>query len=183
MSAPTPIAVFGSSEPAPGEPLYQLARELGALLADAGFVVVTGGYGGVMEGASRGAREHGGATLGVTCETFGHREPNPYLDRSIPTPDLYRRQKELVERSAGYVVLQGRAGTVSELALLWALNRAGCLGRRPVILLGSYWKEFLHLLQNQGTLERTQLDVTRLVHTPREAVEALQVSSGRSGGE
>ena len=182
MPDASPIAVFGSSEPAPGEPLYEQARELGGLLAGAGFVVVTGGYAGVMEGVSRGARENRGSTLGVICETFGHRTPNRYLDRSISTPDLYLRQKELVERSRGYVVLEGRAGTVSELALLWALHRAGCLGRRPVILLGRYWKEFLNVLQGHGTLERAQLEITRLVNTPREAVEVLQRSAGRSEG-
>lgn len=176
------IAVFGSSEPSPGDRLYEQARELGALLADAGFCVLTGGYGGVMEGASRGAREHGGTTLGVTCEIFVHRTPNPYLDRVLAMPDLHLRQRELVERSAGYVVLQGRAGTVSELALLWALHRAGCLGRRPVVLLGRYWKEFLHLLECNGALERAQLDVTRLVETPREAVQALRESAGRIEG-
>jgi len=182
MPDAVPIAVFGSSEPQPGEPLYEQARGLGALMATAGFVVVTGGYGGVMEGASRGAQENGGATLGVTCETFGHRTPNRYLDRTVSTPDLYLRQKELVLHSAAYVVLQGRAGTVSELTLLWALHRAGCLGRRPVVLLGSYWKEFLHLLESNGTLERTQLEITRLVETPREAVQALQDSVDRTGG-
>ena len=182
MPDATPIAVFGSSEPAPGKPLYEQARELGRLLAGSGFVVVTGGYGGVMEGVSRGAHENGGSTLGVTCEIFGHRAPNRYLDQSISTPDLYRRQKVLVEHSSGYVVLEGRAGTLSELALLWALHRAGCLGRRPVILLGRYWKEFLQVLQGKGTLQRAQLDITRLVNTPREAVEALQRSAGRSEG-
>jgi uncharacterized protein (TIGR00730 family) len=176
------IAVFGSSEPLPGDRLYEQARELGVLLAEAGFAVVTGGYGGVMEGASRGAREQGGPTLGVTCETFGHRTPNRYLDHAVHTPDLFLRQRELVERSSGYVVLQGRAGTISELALLWALHRAGCLERRPVVLLGRYWTEFLHLLESNGTLENSQRDVTRLVNTPREAVAALRASTGRSRG-
>ena len=182
MRDTTPIAVFGSSEPQPGEPLYEQARELGAQMAQAGLVVVTGGYGGVMEGASRGARENGGPTLGVTCEALSGRTPNRYLDRTLSTPDLFQRQKALVEHSKGYVVLQGRAGTLSELALLWALHRAGCLGRRPVILLGSYWKEFLQILAGNGTLERSQLDLTRLVETPREAVQALQDSIGRTGG-
>ncbi len=75
-----PIAVFGSSEPLEGEPLYEQARRVGALLAAAGYRVVTGGYGGVMEGASRGAIERGGEAIGVVCgAVFPARSPNRYL--------------------------------------------------------------------------------------------------------
>ena len=168
-----PIAVFGSSEPRPGEPLYQQAYELGRLLAAEGLTVVTGGYGGVMEGASRGATEAGGTTLGVTCDAFAGRTPNSFLSRTVTAPDLYQRQRELIERSRGYVVCEGRTGTLAELSMLWALNRAGCLDRRPVILLGVYWNTLLEQLSRDGTLEQKQLDATHLAPTPREAVGTL----------
>ena len=76
--SPRSVAVFGSSEPAEGDTLYDTARRLGGLLARCGYRVVTGGYGGVMEAACRGAREAGGATVGVTCSIFRDRTPNPY---------------------------------------------------------------------------------------------------------
>ena len=60
------VAVFGSSDPRPGDEAYELARRAGELLARSGWAVLSGGYGGVMEGASRGAREAGGEALGVT---------------------------------------------------------------------------------------------------------------------
>jgi uncharacterized protein (TIGR00730 family) len=174
------IAVFGSSEPAEGEPGYETARLTGRLLAEAGFDVITGGYGGVMAGASRGAREAGCRAVGVTSEIFDHREPNPYLDEIVSTPDLHVRTRELIARSGGFVVLPGKSGTLAELVLLWALHRAGRLGRRPVILLGGEWRSLLRHLLRAGILEADQMEVTRVVDTPDEAVDALRLYLDRS---
>jgi uncharacterized protein (TIGR00730 family) len=167
------IAVFGSSEPQPGDVLYATAYRLGSLLARARFVVITGGYGGVMEAASHGAREVGGRTLGVTCTTFAAREANPYLTEEVRANDLHDRTRELIERASGYVILPGKAGTLAELALLWALDRAGCLRGRPVVLLGTDWQPLMDLLERSNMLESSQIDHTRLVHTPEEAVAIL----------
>lgn len=167
------VAVFGSSEPLPGDALYRSARSLGTALAAAGFDVVTGGYGGVMEAASRGAREGGGDAIGVTCEIFRSREPNGYLSLAVPTPDLFLRTRELVRRACGFVVLDGKAGTLAELAFLWALARAGCLGDCPVLLLGDVYPELLAFLEKIGMLEPRQIEATRVVATADEAVEYL----------
>ena len=178
------VAVFGSSEPSEGEPLYAQARSLGALLAAHGHVVVTGGYGGVMEAACRGALESGGRTLGVTCAIFSGRKPNRYLDESIETRDLHDRTRELIARSDAFVVLPGKSGTLAELTFLWALHRAGCLEGRPVVLLGDEWRHLLRHLLRAAILNGSELDITRVVDTPEEAVEVvnLQLSSGRANG-
>ena len=62
------ISVFGGSQTKEGDTAYVEARELGRLLAERGHTVLTGGYIGVMEAVSRGAREAGGHVIGVTCE-------------------------------------------------------------------------------------------------------------------
>lgn len=166
------VAVFGSSEPPAGDPAYELARELGARLATAGYEVVSGGYGGVMEGASRGAWEAGGKTHGVTCRIFDARTPNAYLSRTSETADLFARTETLMEAD-GFVVLHGRSGTLAELTLLWALHRAGSLGRRPVVLLGAWWGSFLRELVRLRMIEEGELSITRVADSPGEAVEAL----------
>jgi uncharacterized protein (TIGR00730 family) len=167
------VAVFGSSEPAPADPLYRQAFEVGAYVARAGGVVVTGGYGGVMEAASRGAHEAGGRTLGITCRIFSHREPNSWLAEARMAEDLHDRQRGLIDAAQGYIVLRGRAGTLAEVALLWALQRTGCLGQRPVILLGARWERLLQLLAQDGILEDEQLRATYVASTPHEAVATL----------
>ncbi len=172
------VAVFGSSEPLEGEPGYEAARQTGRRLAEAGYDVVTGGYGGVMEGASRGIREAGGRSVGVTTEIFSERNPNPFLDEVVSTPDLYVRTRELIDRALGFVILPGKSGTLAELTFLWALRRAGQLGRKPVILLGDEWRHLLRHLLRAGILESDQMDVTRVVDTPEEAVDALDAFFG-----
>jgi len=167
------IAVFGSSEPRRGDPLYEQAYRLGGLLAAGGYRVISGGYGGVMEAASRGAAEAGGQTLGVACSIFSWRQPNPFLSEVIETPDLFARTRELVEHAHGFVVMQGKSGTLAELAFLWALHRAGCLDRRPVVLLGGGWDGLLRCLEAEGVLESPQLEVNRIVESPEAAVELL----------
>jgi uncharacterized protein (TIGR00725 family) len=135
--------------------------------------VITGGYGGVMEGASRGAREAGGRAIGVTCSIFVGRPPNPYLTDNVPSGDLFERSRSLIALSRAFVVLPGGAGTLSELALLFALDRAGCLGSRQVILLGSYWEPLMRLLAENRMLEPPQLRRLERAATPEEAVARL----------
>jgi len=165
------VAVFGSSEPPDGHPDYEAARRVGSLLAGRGLAVVNGGYGGVMEGASRGAREAGGEAIGVTTEAFARRRGgNAWLSREIREPDLLLRTRTLLQLADGFVVLPGRSGTWAELFLVWALHRAGLLGARPVVLLGAGWGEQVAALEGWGILEPGHREVVRLAATPEEAV-------------
>jgi len=168
------VAVFGSSEPVEGDRLYRAARKTGAALASAGYRVVTGGYGGVMEGASRGAREAGGRAFGVLCEIFPGRRGNRYLTGSIMTRDLLERTHELIRRSDAWVVLNGKAGTLSELTMVWALQRAGCLNPAPVILFGDGWAPVLDTLLTQGMLDPAQQTVTTIAASPEAMLATLR---------
>jgi uncharacterized protein (TIGR00730 family) len=183
--APQPlVAVFGSADAKEGDPLYEQARRVGAMLVDAGYGVVTGGYGGVMEGASRGAVEAGGAAVGVTCAAFPGREPNRFLTERRDTADLLARTGALIEAARGFIVLHGKSGTLAELTFVWALHRAGSLGPRPVILLGDAWRPFLHHLVRGDMIEDEQLSITRVAERPEDAVLALDrflVAEGAGG--
>jgi len=171
---PTSVAVFGSSETIEGERLYDDARRLGRALGAAGYRVVTGGYGGVMEAASRGAAEVGGATLGVISTVFRARTPNRFLAQVLSTPSLHERTRALIELSQGYVVLWGKSGTLAEATLVWALTRAESLDARPVIVLGDAWARLVGLLTAEGMLEERDLRTTRCVRSPDEVIAALR---------
>lgn len=165
------VSVFGSSEPEPGHPLYEEARRLGSLLARAGCAVLCGGYGGVMEAASRGAREAEGHVIGVTVASFGGRTPNPYLVEEHREADLYSRTRRLIEDGDAFIILPGRSGTLAELTLLWALVRAGQMPGKPVALLGPEWPRFVDTLQSLDFLEPRLLSITRCARSPEEAVQ------------
>lgn len=138
----TVVTVFGSSRPAPLEPAYRAAYELGQGIASAGWTLCNGGYGGTMEASARGAVEAGGHTIGVTCRIFrGARRANPYIKQEVPTFELSTRLTTLARLAHAYVVLPGGTGTLLELALVWELLNKGLLRRkRPLILLGDHWQ-------------------------------------------
>ncbi len=98
MNAQRPlIAVYGSSTTREGQPAYDLALALGRHLGELGADVMTGGYSGVMEACSRGAREAGARAVGVTVELFEARGPaNRWVNERVHTPDLYARLQHIV---------------------------------------------------------------------------------------
>ncbi len=151
---PPAVAVFGSSDPRPGDEAYELARRAGELLARSGWAVLSGGYGGVMEAASRGAREAGGEALGVTVAAFsGRSKPNSWLSSVTQEQDLFTRTRALVDGASGFLVLPGKAGTLAELTFLWALRRARLLGDRPTVLCGQAWPALIQTLTGADILD------------------------------
>lgn len=142
MSSVTVITVFGSSRPKEGDADYAEARELGYALASKSFVVCTGGYGGVMEAASRGAKDAGGHTLAVTAEFFQARA-NQWVDKEIRVDTWQARLFELVRRGKGYVACKGGTGTLVELAVVWEMLNKGVMEQRPFVVLGEFWRPIL----------------------------------------
>ncbi len=132
------ITIFGGSKCTETSVEYQQAEALGALLAEAGYTICTGGYLGIMEAASRGAREKGGRVLGIVMNQFA-REPNRFLTDKVATDHFYDRLQNLISRSVGFVALRGGMGTVTEISLVWNKLTTGVLAPRPLVLVGSCW--------------------------------------------
>ncbi len=169
--APLGIAIFGGGDARPGTDTYGRALALGGRLAQSGVPVVTGGYAGVMEAASRGARESGGQAIGVTCRLFAARSPNEWLTFEIEEPDLWTRTDRLFRLSRGVVVLEGSAGTLGELGMAWALLRAGALAC-PVVLWDDTWSRLYGELVNAGRLDDSVRRWTRTTRTLDDTIAA-----------
>jgi len=141
------VTIFGTGRARPGEAAFKLAHETGMLLAQAGFSIANGGYGGTMLAAAKGAAEAGGEVIGVTCSAFGSSKANEYVTREIVTHSLDERLEMLVELGRAYVVLPGGTGTLLELAKVWELKNKGFLKTdRPIILVGGFWKSLVDLV-------------------------------------
>jgi uncharacterized protein (TIGR00730 family) len=136
---PEIVTVFGSSRPRSGDAHYAEAHALGAALAAKGLVVCSGGYGGVMEAVSRGAREAGGRTLAVTAQFFRSRA-NPWIEEEIRVKTWQDRLFELIKRGSGYVACPGGTGTLVELAVVWEMLNKGAMNRKPLVVLGEFWQ-------------------------------------------
>jgi uncharacterized protein (TIGR00730 family) len=133
------VTIFGGSKCGPNSDEYRTAEDLGRRLATAGFTICTGGYLGVMEAASRGARESGGRVFGIVMNQF-KGEPNRYLTDKVASDHFYDRLQNLITRSVGFVALRGGMGTVTEISLVWNKLQTGVLDRRPLVLVGDCWK-------------------------------------------
>ncbi len=139
------VAVFGPAKCLAGERLYDDAERLGHLLAAAGFAAVTGGYDGVMEAASKGAREAGGAVIGVTAEVYyvRGREANSFLSREIRVKSATDRLMELLDLPDAWCAIGNSTGALAEVAMAWDYMTKGFIERKPLLLIGESWKEFL----------------------------------------
>lgn len=119
------IAVVGTGRIGPEDAKYRLAVECGRLLVDSGYRIVTGGLGGVMEAACSGARGARGYVPGSIIGLLPGDDPamaNRFVDTIIPTGlDMVRNF--IVAHATAVVAIGGGAGTLSELAMAWQLNR------------------------------------------------------------
>jgi uncharacterized protein (TIGR00730 family) len=142
MRAEKIVTVFGSSRPIAGDAEYEEARELGKLLAERGFAVCSGGFGGVMEAVSRGAKEADGRTYGVTAEFF-KRNANEWVDTEVRMETWDERLFELVRLADGFAVCKGGTGTLVELAVVWEMLNKSVIARKPIVVVGDFWQPIL----------------------------------------
>lgn len=141
------IALFGTGKAGSSDSAWRLAYETGRLLAEAGFVIVNGGYGGTMLAAAKGASEAGGQTIGVTCSAFGRGGANEYVKREVVTHSLDERLDTLIRLGQAYVILPGGTGTLLELAKVWELKNKGFMAeQKPIILVGGFWQPLIDLI-------------------------------------
>jgi uncharacterized protein (TIGR00730 family) len=134
------VTVFGSSHPSEGESEYEDARSLGRALADAGFSVCSGGYGGVMAAVSRGAKERGAQTFGVTADFFTASKANEWIDVEMRMRTWQERLFELIRFADGFVACKGGTGTLVELSVVWEMINKSVIQPKPFAVLGNFWE-------------------------------------------
>jgi hypothetical protein len=165
------VTIFGGSRCDENSPEYREAREVGSRLAEAGFTICTGGYLGVMEAASRGAREAGGRVFGVLMNEF-KKEPNRYLTDKVASQHFYERLQNLIMRSVGFIALRGGMGTVTEISLVWNKLQTGVIGKRPIVLVGDCWKPVVECWQKHLVVSDADI---KLLDFAGNAADACQI--------
>ena len=170
------VTIFGGSKCSESDPEYLQAMRVGELLAVAGFTICTGGYLGVMEAASRGARESGGRVLGIVMNQF-KSEPNRFLTDKVATQHFYERLQRLITRSVGFIAIRGGMGTVTELSLVWNKIQTRVIGPRPLVLLGDCWRPVVDQWQKYLAVSDSDVAALDFANTPEEAVEIIKAKS------
>jgi uncharacterized protein (TIGR00730 family) len=170
------ISVFGSSAPQPGSADYETARTVGRLLAQAGFVVQTGGYSGMMAAASQGANEAGGHVIGVTSaqiEQFRPVPANEWVKEEIKHQTLRERLCYLIDHCHGAVVLPGGIGTLSELAFMWSCVQVSERPPLPIVAVGGLWQRTLAAFVDDSYIRPAHRELIMIARTANEAVKKI----------
>lgn len=170
------ISIFGGSKCKEDSDEYREAKDLGGRLAKAGFTICTGGYLGIMEAASRGARENGGRVYGIVMNQF-KSEPNRYLTDKVATDHFYDRLQNLITRSVGFVAFRGGMGTVTEISLVWNKLQTGVLGLRPLVLVGDCWPPIVAAWQRSLVVSNSDVAFLDFADNAGEAADILITKS------
>jgi len=186
------VSFFGSSRAKPQDKYYKLAEQTASEITKAGFAVITGGGGGIMEAANKGAIEAGGKSIGLNIELPLEQIPNNYQNLSLHFKYFFCRKVMFLKYAHGFVVFPGGYGTMDEffesLVLIQTLKQAFF----PVVLVGSdYWDGLTKwmtekMLKQHNYIAPEDLDVFTVVDDPHAAVKILvkfKEAQGRVGIE
>ena len=184
------VSIFGSARIKPGEKYYQLASDTAKEVVKAGFAVITGGGGGIMEAANRGAADAGGKSIGLNIELPMEQRPNKYQNLSLNFRYFFCRKVMFSKYANGFIVMPGGFGTMDEffesMVLIQTLKQA----HFPVILMGSdFWAGLIdwikdQMLSDNSYISSEDMDVFTIEDDPVKVAKIIvdfQKSNGRSG--
>jgi uncharacterized protein (TIGR00730 family) len=172
------VTVFGSARIKSDSPYYELARKMGAAIAQLGFTVMTGGGSGIMEAANRGAKDAGGRSVGCNIELPHEQKPNGYLDRFVTMHYFFVRKTLLIKYSYGFVILPGGAGTLDEMFEAITLIQTRKMTNFPVVIMGTdYWDEilpFIHKMAKAGMIAPSDLELVHATNSVDDAIAHIR---------
>jgi uncharacterized protein (TIGR00730 family) len=182
------VTLFGSARISPTDPMYAAACETARLLAAQGFAIITGGGGGVMEAANKGARLGGGRSIGCNIELPFEQRANAYCDTVVNFRYFFVRKTMFIKYARATLIFPGGLGTLDELFETLTLMATGKIHAHPVVLFGSaYWSGLLVWLKErvlaEGKISPSDLDLFRVVDTPLDAAEAVRAMLPRAAAK
>jgi len=173
------ISIFGSSRIKPVDPVYKKTEEIASLFAKNNFAVITGGGGGVMEAANKGAATAGGASVGLNITLPFEQKPTEYSNVKLSFNYFFIRKVMFVKYSTAYIIMPGGFGTLDELFESITLIQTHRIKPFPVILVGyDYWSGLVEwiksrLLENK-MISTEDLDILQIMDDPQEIVKAVK---------
>ena len=176
------VSVFGSARTKPENKYYNSAEEIGYLLTQKGYGVITGGGPGIMEAANKGAKRGQGKSVGLNIELPFEQSHNQFIDNDklLNFDYFFVRKVMFIKYAQGFIVLPGGVGTLDELFEAITLIQTGKIGKFPIVLVGSsYWQGIIDwikatMLEKERNISAEDLDLFHIVDIPSEAVEIIE---------
>jgi uncharacterized protein (TIGR00730 family) len=177
------VSVFGSARTPPGDPNYQLAKELGLRMAEAGWMVVTGAGPGIMSAANEGAGQE--SSFGVNIVLPFEAKPNPFIasdPKLINFKYFFTRKLMFIKEAEAFVLFPGGYGTLDELFELLTLSQTGKSDLHPIVMLeapgSGYWPEIDKTLKEglltRGYIDREDAELYHLTESIDDAVDHIR---------
>jgi len=172
------VSIFGSSRTQPDDPQYKKAEAIAALFVKNGFGVITGGGGGIMEAANKGATEAGGTSVGLNIKLPFEQKPNPYATIQMEFKYFFIRKVMFIKYAAAYVVMPGGFGTMDELFEVMTLVQTRRIRPFPIIMVGTeYWGGLLAWIHSQllaqALISPKDMDIIQVLDDPEEIVDTV----------
>ena len=173
------VSIFGSARVKKDDQSYKKAEKLAYLFAKNNFAVISGGGGGVMEAANKGASNAGGKSVGMNIVLPHEQKPNKYANIRLAFSYFFIRKVMLIKYASAYVIMPGGFGTLDELFESLTLIQTHRIKPLPVILVGAdYWSGLLewiktHLLENKF-ISKENLDIFQIIDDPEEIVKTVK---------
>lgn len=171
------VSIFGSAREKEGTPYYNLTVETARAIGKAGFSVITGGGGGIMAAANKGAREAGVKSIGLNIELSHEQHPNQYQNVPLHFRYFFCRKVMFLKYAHGFVVMPGGFGTMDEffeaLVLIQTLKQAYF----PVVCMGrEYWAGLIDwirkvMLDRHGYIDAEDMNVFFVSDDPQEVAQ------------
>ena len=173
------VTVWGSARVKEGDEWYDKAVEVGKLLVENGYTVITGGGPGIMEAANKGATLAGGNSIGLNIELPHEQKPNPYIKTLISFRYFFTRKVMFVKYAKGFIIFPGGFGTLDEFTEAITLIQTERIHKFPVILFDrNYWSGLIKWMkENQlkrGYISSDDLLIFTTVDEPEEAIQQIQ---------
>ncbi|HZY79621.1 MAG TPA: TIGR00730 family Rossman fold protein [Cyclobacteriaceae bacterium] len=175
------VTVFGSARFNETDEYYELTKKVSGAIARLGFTIMTGGGGGLMEAANRGAKEVGGRSVGCNIVLPQEQRPNPYLDKWVRIRYFFVRKTLLIKYSFAFVVMPGGFGTLDEFFEALTLTQTGKIQQFPIIVFDKdFHKELMEhiaFMNRKGTIATEDISLILLTDSIDEAISFIKERS------
>lgn len=174
------VSIFGSARTDPSNKYYKLGEEIAYQLTTCGYGIISGGGGGIMEAANRGAQRAGGRSVGLNIQLPFEQQHNVFIDtdKIFNFKYFFVRKVMFMRYAQGFVVLPGGYGTIDELSEALTLIQTEKIARFPIVLVGTdYWGGLIDWFKNkmleEKNISKEDLGLFHVVDTPEEAVAII----------
>ena len=174
------ISFFGSARTNPSHKYYKEAAQLSEELSKKGYTIITGGGGGIMEAANKGAYNAKGESLGINIDLPKEQKINRYVKKSVSFRYFFVRKVMLTFASQAYIFFPGGFGTLDEFFEITTLIQTNKIKKMPIILIHKdYWRPLLEWIEKDlylknRSISKKDMDLYYLADNTTEVLKYLE---------